>query len=345
MPMQTESNPTPESPIANSPAAGSFVLTNPVPQPQEPANVGELLALGREHAGMSIGDVANRLRMSVKQIEALERADYAKLPAGTFLRGFVRNYAKAVGVNIDTALKVLERTYTDGLALQATGVLAPTVAAAPVAFKPGNDALATPKSRAMIAVLLIVSLSAVVWYWWEFVRPHRADGGRPPDAQQTAVIQPSVTAPPTDAAAATEAAPVSPSQVQPDATGAISANAPTRPPAALPTSTATAAPVAIPPARERNASETDTNNRAKRAGDTGVIGFTFSGDSWVEVVDGTGRTVMSRRYKAGEADEVTGRGPFTIVVGNAHTTRMAYNGREFDLAPHTKATVARVTVK
>jgi cytoskeleton protein RodZ len=62
-------------------------------------------------------------------------------------------------------------------------------------------------------------------------------------------------------------------------------------------------------------------------------------------MDGTGRTIMSRRYKAGEADEVTGKGPFAVVVGNAASTRMAVNGREFDLAPHTRATVARVTVK
>jgi cytoskeleton protein RodZ len=65
----------------------------------------------------------------------------------------------------------------------------------------------------------------------------------------------------------------------------------------------------------------------------------------VEVVDGGGRIVISRRYAAGEADEVAGRGPFSIVVGNAQATRVAYNGREFDLAPHTKSTVARLTVK
>ena len=394
--MHTEPNSPPESTATTTaPAPTGFVLTNPEPQPHEPTHVGELLAQAREHAGMSIGDVANRLRMSVKQIEALERADYAVLPAGTFLRGFVRNFAKAVGLNADEALKVLERTHTDGLALNATGIVAPTIAAAPVAFQSQSDALATPKSRAMIAVLLVACLMAVVWYWWEFVRPHRAEGGRPPEAQ-TIVVQPTVipsqaqAVPAAAADPSTEPAPATlPSGLPPleaaqaaippaaslsgktpvantpvantPVGGGPGGNAPeggapgrSAPAGGSTTSVATPPkptppPVVAKPAEaavaEKLPAAGAANSPAKKAGDTGLIGFTFSGESWVEVIDGTGRTVMSRRYKAGDADQVSGRGPFSIVVGNAQSTRMAYNGREFDLAPHTKATVARVTVK
>ena len=61
-----------------------------------------------------------------------------------------------------------------------------------------------------------------------------------------------------------------------------------------------------------------------------------------------GRAVSRRRR--GDPDhrrteEVVGRAPFSIVIGNAQVTRMAYNGKEFDLLPHTRASVARVTVK
>ena len=77
----------------------------------------------------------------------------------------------------------------------------------------------------------------------------------------------------------------------------------------------------------------------------GLLGFTFGGESWVEVVDRTGKTVLSKRYKGGEAEEIIGVAPFSIVIGNAHVTRMAYNGKEVDLVPHTRVSVARLTVK
>jgi cytoskeleton protein RodZ len=369
--MQSDLNSTKQA-APRDQAVGGFVLTNPEAELNDPQSVGELLGAGRVLAGLSVADVANRLRMSVKQIDALERGDYSVIPSGTFLRGFVRNYAKAVGVDVETALRVLERTHTNAHAVAATPVLVPSTLAAPVAFQASGEALATPKSRAVIAVLLIACLAAVVWYWWQFVRPHLADGGRP--VEKEVVVQP--TLPPATAAAgssvdlnagqdptpvvgatvasvrsrnvtnagrdtntvpveATGTTPVPPSlnstPVQPLAAPGMAALSPTQ---------LNLEKSPVPPAA---ANEKDA--KKKRAGETSVIGFTFSAESWVEVVDGGGRIVISRRYAAGEADEVAGRGPFSIVVGNAQATRMAYNGREFDLAPHTKSTVARLTVK
>ncbi|MFY8064396.1 MAG: helix-turn-helix domain-containing protein, partial [Usitatibacteraceae bacterium] len=55
---------------------GGFVLTNPEAELHEPQSVGELLGAGRVLAGLSIAEVANRLRMSIKQVDALERGQY-----------------------------------------------------------------------------------------------------------------------------------------------------------------------------------------------------------------------------------------------------------------------------
>jgi cytoskeleton protein RodZ len=90
-------------------------------------------------------------------------------------------------------------------------------------------------------------------------------------------------------------------------------------------------------ARERAAATTAAGGAA--------LGFTFSGESWVEVMDASGKKVLSRRFKAGDAEEVLGRAPFTVTIGNASSTRMAFNGREFALDPHTRGAVARVVVK
>lgn len=361
---------------------GGFVLTNPQAELHEPQSVGELLGAGRVLAGLSSAEVANRLRMSVKQVDALERGQYELLPSGTFLRGFVRNYAKAVGVDAEAALRVLECTHTDAHALSATPVLAPSGLAAPVPFQAGGESLTTPTSRAIIAVLFLACLAAVVWYWWQFVRPHLADGGRP--AEKEVVVQPTLL-PALPSATATAGSTVDSTSAQdPTAVAGVTVagitsggatntdrdtntppvesnrTIPVSPslPQPLPPNTTSTRPLAAPDITSLSQTQstsqklpvvvTTQNEKdatSKRAGETGVIGFTFSGESWVEVVDGGGRTVISRRYAAGEADEVAGRGPFSVVVGNAQATRMAYNGREFDLAPHTKSAVARLTVK
>src|SRR6187455_2042146 len=69
--------------------------------------LGQVLAAERERQGLSRADVAQRLHMSTWQIEALETGDYARLPKGMFLRGFVRNYTKVLGLNSDAALDAL----------------------------------------------------------------------------------------------------------------------------------------------------------------------------------------------------------------------------------------------
>ena len=62
--------------------------------PIESATPGSVLRRTREARGQSIADVVQVIRFSARQIEALERDDYASLPGSTAVRGLVRNYAR-----------------------------------------------------------------------------------------------------------------------------------------------------------------------------------------------------------------------------------------------------------
>ena len=75
--------------------------------------VGQMLAAERERQGLSRLDIAQRLHMSAYQVEALESGDYQRLPKGTFLRGFVRNYAKILGMPADAVLPLLADSAPD----------------------------------------------------------------------------------------------------------------------------------------------------------------------------------------------------------------------------------------
>jgi cytoskeleton protein RodZ len=73
------------------------VKAEKVISPRQPASdVGKILREAREVMGLSVHDIANRIKFAPRQVEALEANDFANLPQATFLRGFVRSYARVL---------------------------------------------------------------------------------------------------------------------------------------------------------------------------------------------------------------------------------------------------------
>ena len=62
------------------------------------ATLGERLRLARERAGLSIDDIAVRTKIQGSLLEAIERDDFEHVPGGLFVRGFLRAYAREVGL-------------------------------------------------------------------------------------------------------------------------------------------------------------------------------------------------------------------------------------------------------
>ena len=71
----------------------------------------------------------------------------------------------------------------------------------------------------------------------------------------------------------------------------------------------------------------------------------FEIPSWVEVRDRNDRVLFSQLNPPGTEQQVQGRLPLSVVVGNARGVRLTYNGQPFDLAPHTRVEVARFTLE
>ena len=75
-----------------------------------PSTTGGQLRAARMAAGLSISDIAEVLRFSAHQIEALERDDYAHLAGSTLVRGMVRGYAKLLKIKPEPLLAGLAGT-------------------------------------------------------------------------------------------------------------------------------------------------------------------------------------------------------------------------------------------
>jgi len=71
------------------------------------ASFGRRLAAERERLGLSIDDIAARLRLNPKQVQAIESESLPPLPT-PFLRGFVRNYAKELKLDPAPVLAELD---------------------------------------------------------------------------------------------------------------------------------------------------------------------------------------------------------------------------------------------
>lgn len=68
------------------------------------STLGEKLRHAREDRGLSLSEVAEQTRISSLYLEAIENDDYRILPGGIFNKGFVKSYAKFVGVSEQEAL-------------------------------------------------------------------------------------------------------------------------------------------------------------------------------------------------------------------------------------------------
>jgi cytoskeleton protein RodZ len=69
------------------------------------ASLGEKLRQAREERGISISEVAEQTRISSLYLKSIEDDNYKPLPGGIFNKGFVKAYAKYVGVDEHEALQ------------------------------------------------------------------------------------------------------------------------------------------------------------------------------------------------------------------------------------------------
>lgn len=68
---------------------------------------GAMLRMAREARGTTIAEVAAALKLSPRQIEAIESEDFSRLAGATFIRGFIRNYAKLLRIDAGPVLAAL----------------------------------------------------------------------------------------------------------------------------------------------------------------------------------------------------------------------------------------------
>jgi cytoskeleton protein RodZ len=334
---------------------------------------GGTLRAAREKQNLSVQDIASRLRLSPKQIEAIEADDFSVLPEPTIVRGFIRNYAKQLKIDGEPILA-------------GYSAIVPSSTPHELIVKPTSNMTVSgyEKSKAGryigAALALLLALGAWLFYQYYIAKPSPTKPSTSISAtesnNQTETAPDSVATPtdlPQPALPAAERQEVLPDSATPvtlpaaDTANAVPSAIPPAMslpangtaitlPAATPTATPTPAsvPVTAAPAPATATPTLQTSNSLGASLDAPAalpkngkkrLEINATQETWVNITDANGREIYSKIIFAGSRETIEATPPLNITVGNAGGTTLAVNGKPMDLAPHTRVNVAHIKVE
>lgn len=299
--------------------------------------LGVLLQNAREQHGLSIDDISNRLRLSPRQIKALESDDFAALPEAMITRGFIRNYARLLGLDAEPLLQAYRAFVPSSDSPRAISIQSENILIS------GSNK--RPWLMYMLASLVIALLVGAWLVYVDYV-PEKStqQAAKPGPSTKTEVAaEPGAT---TESGTYTESLPMAAlpaaERAQEDTAPAV-AEAPSpavaAPQVAKPVpATPAVAGVAVTTSNPSNPAPASNKTLAK-------LKFTFSDHTWVSVTDRNNKEIFNKTKAAGSEDTVEGEPPFKVVIGNVAGSKLVFNDKPVDLAPYTKLNVAHLTLE
>jgi len=314
----------------------------------------------REKAGLTVAQLATGMNLSQRQILALEADDLTALPSATFVRGFVRNYARIVGCD-PAEFESVEYT-------RAERKDSPAITLAPPA---DHMPIESNRSSANRRWLIAAGVALVIGLIGGYVRLEHVEQARDLIVKQSESLspvatpnlaredQPAVTSPSEAVSNASSAAPSASPVASADPQGTASPVRTTPPAAssaAVPSSSASSTSSAIPspavvaPPKVVAADATaDTNaSPAPQRLDPNLPAYPvvldLQQDSWVDLREIGGKVFIHGLVKAGEHRQYQARGQVKVVIGNASSASLSWKGKAVDLTESTKESVAKLVL-
>ena len=292
---------------------------------------GRRLREARTAARLSQDDVAVRLRLDRRVVDALERDDHRSLPEPTFVRGYLRSYARLLGLPAGPIVEAYDRE----------GHTPPGLVAD---LSRRQEVRSSDPPVRLMTYVVVAALVTLGVLWWRYERtpepvPLDQAGTTPP----TALAAPAVTGPAAAPPSAPAASPAVTGTPPPPAAAvpAVAAGTAPTPPAGT-----GAAALATPPgasAASAAAEPLPTAPAVPEGGPNRLV-LRFKHDSWVEVYERGGKRLYFNQAKGGQVLSLSGTPPFRVILGYARDAQVEYNGALFDHAPFTSRDIARFTV-
>ncbi|MEX5361077.1 RodZ family helix-turn-helix domain-containing protein [Pseudomonas guariconensis] len=328
-------------------------------------NPGEVLRQARENREWSQAEVARKLNLTVSSLNNLESGAFDKLPGHTFARGYIRAYAKLMGMDQAPLVEAFDHytgTHAKGSEVHSLGRIEEPV-------RLSHNILRG------VSLLLLVVVVGGGFFWWqdqsslrgkdlakialEHVEVESADGttqihplDEPEDQAVTEGQQPEASPLPLEQATEGSTPEAVISSEAPASTTETPALTPApQAPAAAPAANAPVAPAAAPvlpaaapsaPAAPANAPLTAATTPSEAPVGSAKVQIQFTADCWTQVTDGNGKVLFSAIKRKGDSLDLSGKPPFSVRLGFARGAQVSYNGQPVDVAPFTSGETARL---
>jgi cytoskeleton protein RodZ len=290
--------------------------------PPKPNTAGGLIRQARQAQGLHIAALAAAIKVVPRKLELLESDQFDQLPDATFTRALAQTVCRSLKIDAAPILALLPPP--SGHRLEQVGGGLNT----PFRERPGR---LVPKEWASVAnpalwLAALLVIGALVVYTMP-------SGWLP-------IPSPAVTRAPAAAASAASAAEVfaaAPAQSTASEPGNSFSVA-----AAASGADATVAQAAVS-ASAPNPSLADPTSDAPPP--PGVLQLHASAQSWVEVIDARGQSLIARVLQPGEDVGLDGVIPLKVKIGNAGATQVVFRGDPIELPGFTRDNVARFELK
>ncbi|MDE3273519.1 RodZ domain-containing protein [Pseudoalteromonas sp. G4] len=279
-------------------------MTEEVLEQQPSIKLGVQLSNAREQFNVSVDEMAHKLKLTAKQIEALEGEDYSQLGPVTFVKGYIRSYCREFSLNeADLMTQFSHQREEAEKRMQSFSRRTEREA---------KDNRLMLFSYAIIA--LIIGSSLFIWWQNLDVAPIAPEKQTVVQISENEKIEPVTTDRlPIQQADNSEALKLAANEVE---------DGNTEPEQSL--EQIEAQPV----------TQIVENKRAptKRATNVDTITMTFKDDSWVEIFDADGERVAFGVKKKGYVMTLEGKAPFNVVLGKHYIVDVKFNGDLIDIS-------------
>lgn len=284
-----------------------------VPQP----GPGAQLALARSDLRLTHEEVAAKLHLATRQIQALEQDDYSSLPGPTYVRGYLKSYALLLGLTPGPILDAHAR-------LTAT----PSVTSDFKNIAPQREITSRHHQVRFVTYIVALLVIGLAVAWWQ------ADNARPPNPLLTVPEQPAPSdaeAPPATDTGTAKTTDESPG-AEPDALPVPTTEKPASTPPPTPP-----APASLPPIVTPAPKPILTGPRVQLVLQT-------EQDSWADIRDARQVRLLYETVAAGRTVTLEAVAPVSVYLGNAAGVRLDFNGKPVDIARYQRGVTARLTL-
>ncbi len=313
-------------------------MTDEISQAGEWPPLGAALAAARNAKNMSVQAVSDSLRLSLKQISALENDDFSALPQPMVTRGFIRNYARLLELDAEPLLDGYRQRVPDN-----------TPTSLNVQTSIPHVQLVKKSSPWIKYAAILLSLLLVVWYFQVEQAASIATDAANNDEEVSSVALPElVAAPPT------LAEPVSSLATEGGTDHPVATNLADTLPSPAPSELAPAKPKPSPATVSANDGlqlslssdmSMPSEVKANTAGNRAWLTVSATDKAWVQVKDKSGAVLFEKMLTAYSSDKIEAQPPLFVWLGNAKATSLDYMGKSVDVASKTLNNTARLTLE